>query len=52
MEKRVRTGIMGGTFDPPHFGHLLIAEAARDALGLDSVILMPSGRSYFKDSQI
>ena len=52
MEKRVRTGIMGGTFDPPHFGHLLIAEAARDAMGLDSVILMPSGRSYFKDSQI
>ena len=51
MEKRVRTGIMGGTFDPPHFGHLLIAEAARDAMGLDSVILMPSGRSYFKDHQ-
>ena len=51
MEKRVRTGIMGGTFDPPHFGHLLIAEAARDAFGLDQVILMPSGRSYFKDHQ-
>ena len=51
MEKRVKTGIMGGTFDPPHFGHLLIAEAARDAFGLDNVILMPSGRSYFKDHQ-
>lgn len=51
MEKSVKTGIMGGTFDPPHFGHLLIAEAARDAFGLDNVILMPSGRSYFKDHQ-
>ena len=51
MEKRVKTGIMGGTFDPPHFGHLLIAEAARDAFGLDKVLLMPSGRSYFKDHQ-
>lgn len=51
MDKRKKIGIMGGTFDPPHFGHLLIAEAARDSFSLDAVMLMPSGRSYFKDNQ-
>jgi len=38
-----RTGIMGGTFDPIHVGHLDAAAAARTALGLDEIWLMPSG---------
>ena len=46
-----RIGILGGTFDPPHRGHLAIARAAMDQYGLDRVILMPSGHSYFKDHQ-
>ncbi len=46
---RKKTGLLGGTFDPLHIGHLIIAEAAFDAFGLDDVILMPSGHSYFKD---
>jgi nicotinate-nucleotide adenylyltransferase len=33
-----RVGILGGTFDPPHLGHTRMAEAARDALGLDRVV--------------
>jgi nicotinate-nucleotide adenylyltransferase len=34
---------MGGTFDPVHLGHLAIAEAARDALGLERVLFLPAG---------
>lgn len=45
-----RTGILGGTFDPPHLGHLLIAEQARDQLELDSVVFVPAGRPPHKTS--
>lgn len=38
-----KIGLMGGTFDPVHFGHLFIAEAARIACGLDEVIFSPNG---------
>ncbi len=48
MAKR-RVGILGGTFDPIHIGHMIMAEQARDQYDMDEVILMPSGRSYFKD---
>ena len=37
-------GLLGGTFDPPHRGHLDVAEAARKALALDQVWLVPSRR--------
>ena len=40
---RVRLGVFGGTFDPPHFGHLALAEWARVELGLDQVWFVPAG---------
>lgn len=44
-------GIMGGTFDPVHMGHLACAEIARDALGLDAVLFVVSARPSFKQNQ-
>ncbi len=38
----MRTGILGGTFNPPHLGHLRAAQLAHDALGLDRVLFIPT----------
>lgn len=38
-----RIGLFGGTFDPPHLGHLVLAEWARVRLGLDRVVFVPAG---------
>lgn len=37
MKKAIKTGIFGGSFDPPHFGHLKLAQNAMDSLGLDEI---------------
>jgi nicotinate-nucleotide adenylyltransferase len=43
-----RVAFFGGTFDPPHLGHLGVARAARAALGLDSVLFAPVGTQPLK----
>ncbi len=48
MEK-YKIGIMGGTFNPIHNGHILLAQAAYEYCGLDKVWFMPSGISYLKE---
>lgn len=44
-----KTGIMGGTFNPIHNGHLILADTAYRTLGLDNVLFVPSGTSYMKE---
>lgn len=46
----MRIGILGGTFDPVHYGHLELARAAVAGLGLDRLIFVPAFRSPHKDS--
>ena len=45
---RARIGLFGGTFDPPHIGHLVLARSAALALDLDLVLLIPSGEPWQK----
>jgi nicotinate-nucleotide adenylyltransferase len=44
----MKIGVLGGTFDPIHRGHLMMAEEARKELGLARVLLVPAGRPVFK----
>ncbi len=48
MSARRRIGLLGGTFDPIHAGHLALARAAREALRLDELRLIPTGSSWQK----
>jgi len=44
----MKVGIMGGTFDPVHSGHLIIAEEVREVLRLSEVLFMPCGQPWLK----
>ncbi len=47
----MKRGVLGGTFDAVHLGHIGVAEAARDALGLAEVIMVPAGQPMSKVSR-
>ena len=47
----LRLGVLGGTFDPVHVGHLILAESARTQLGLDRVLFIPAGDPWRKAAQ-
>lgn len=49
---RTRLGIMGGTFDPIHYGHLVTAEEALHQFGLDEVVFVPTGRPWMKAHEV
>jgi nicotinate-nucleotide adenylyltransferase len=48
----VRVGVFGGTFDPPHVGHLLVATDALERLALDRMVLVPAGTQPLKAGAI
>jgi nicotinate-nucleotide adenylyltransferase len=47
-DKIERLGVLGGTFDPPHYGHLLLVDTARVQLRLDRVLFAPAGQPPHK----
>jgi nicotinate-nucleotide adenylyltransferase len=46
-----RLGVMGGTFDPIHYGHLVAAEEALVQFALDEVVFVPTGRPWMKEER-
>jgi len=48
---QIKIGVLGGTFDPPHLGHLKIAAAAIENLGLSEVLFAPAGNPPHKQGQ-
>jgi len=46
-----RLGVMGGTFDPIHYGHLVTAEEALVQFGLDAVVFVPTGQPWMKQGR-
>lgn len=49
MKATKKVGILGGTFNPVHIGHLILAETAYETFGLDYVLLMPNGNPPHKE---
>ena len=49
--RRTSVGVFGGTFDPVHLGHLILAEEARCALGLERLLLVPAAQPWRKSER-
>lgn len=48
----MRVGVLGGTFDPVHLAHLVLAEQARSRLALDLVLFIPAGQPWRKGQRV
>lgn len=48
----MRIGLLGGTFDPPHLGHLILGQLALDQLHLDEVLFIPAGDPWRKSNRV
>ena len=51
QDKRYKIGIMGGTFDPIHIGHLILGEMAFEQFSLDQILFMPAGNPPHKQNR-
>jgi nicotinate-nucleotide adenylyltransferase len=51
MGGRLRLGVMGGTFDPIHHGHLVAASEVQSVFGLDEVVFVPTGQPWQKEDR-
>lgn len=49
--KREKIGVLGGTFNPPHLGHLIIADQVQDQLALDKIIFLPTAEPPHSSSE-
>jgi len=49
MNATPRVGVLGGTFDPPHVGHLIVAQDVYEGLGLDRLVIVPAARPPHRD---
>jgi len=47
-----RIGVYGGAFDPPHLAHRALAQAAMEQLGLDCLLIVPTGQAWHKDRNL
>ena len=46
-----KIGILGGTFNPIHHGHLILGQAAKEEFGLDEILVMPTKNPAYKKSR-
>jgi nicotinate-nucleotide adenylyltransferase len=46
-----KLGVLGGTFDPPHLGHIMMAEEVKQSLGLDELLLIPAGQPQSRPNE-